>query len=232
MNVSRFRRDRRQRNPFAAGPPVPAGRNAHGWPLVRDAIGVRPATGGEMAAPHGIATPQTLTDIVAQAQAETAAAREQAPAAPWGPWDQPGSFPAAMHAEALSDEHGRWYGWDTTVLDNPPVHTRPYIPGVLGDEGRLSPRTAGISEDLGALPLFRDSVRRMTRPCCDRCRQASGTWQERLYGTFRHHTWEVPEAAPRQFGIATELRQAHGETAAAADRSEQAFAGRYLRRAA
>jgi hypothetical protein len=117
-------------------------------------------------------------------------------------------------------------------MDNPPAHTRPYIPGVLGSGGRLSPRSAGVSEDLGALPLFRDSVRHMTRPCCGQCQQAAGTWQERLYGTYKHHTWAVPEAAPRQFGIATELRQAHGEMTATADRAERAFASRYPARAA
>jgi hypothetical protein len=184
MSVLRFRRDRRQRDPFTAAP-VAAPRFAD---------------------PHGIATPSKLAELAAQAQAETAA-------------------PAP---DLLADETHRWYGWDITALDNPPAHHRPYIPGVLGSEGRLSPRRAGVAEDLAGCVIFRDAVQRMTRPCCPDCQQASGTWQQRLYGTFTHHTRPVDEAAPRQFGIATELRQAHEGEAAAADRAERAFAERYL----
>jgi hypothetical protein len=210
MSVLRFRRDRRQRDPFAASPATPR----------------RPAQQQPPAYDSRIDPEETLAGLVAQAQAETAQAT------PWGPWDQPGSFPDAMRAENLSDEHGRWYGWGDTSMDNPPAHDRPYIPGVLGAEGRLSPRSAGIADDLGSLLVFRAAVERMARPCCPDCQQAAGTWQERLYGTFRHHTWPVPEAAPREFGIATELRQAHGATAADADRAEHAFASRYLARRA
>ncbi len=157
-------------------------------------------------------------EVVAQAEAE---ARP-----PWNTAPQP------AHPDLLADEAHRWYGWDITALDAPPRHDRPYIPGILGAEARMTPRTAGVSDDLSSLPLFRDSVRRMTRPCCEQCQQAEGTWQERLYGTYKHHTWEVPDAAPREFGIATELRQAHGETAADADDAEAAFARRYLMRRA
>lgn len=214
MAILKFR-SRRQRDPFTSAQPpaapaempAPCGWNADGWPLVRDSIGVRPATGGEMIPPHGIATKETLAGLVEQAQAEKAA---QAPA-----------------PDLLADEAHRWYGWDITALDVPPRHDRPYIPGVLGAEGRLTPLHAGVSDDLGSLPLFRDAVRRISRPACEQCRQATGTWQERLYGTYKHHTWAVPDAAPREFGIATELRQAHGETAADADDAEAAFARRY-----
>lgn len=238
MNVLRFRRDRRQRDPFAAAPvaapETPARTPEQPHPAYESRMDVDATFAGL------VAQARAAAEAVAQQEAE----RERLyppgtfadPAihgAPWGPWDKPGTFPAAMHAEALGGEHGRWYGHDTTVLDNPLAHNgRPYIPGTLGQPGRLSPRSAGVSEDLGSLPLFRDSVRRMTRPCCEQCQQASGTWQERLYGTFGHHTRAVPEAAPRQFGIATELRQAHGRAAAGADDAERAFAGQYLTRAA
>lgn len=172
-----------------------------------------PVAAPRFADPHGIATDETLAGLAAQAQTATMARP------PWGPWDRPGGFPEALNATA---------GHDLTVMDSPPRQDRPYIPGVLGSEGRLSPRTAGVADDIGSLLLFRAAVERMTRPGCEQCQQAEGTWQERLYATYSHHTRPVDGTAPRQFGIATELRQAHEGAAAAADRAERAFAERYL----
>lgn len=188
---------RRQRDPIAGAPPVPCGRNAHGWPLVRDATGVRPATGGEMAGPHGIATRETLERLVAEAEAQAPPA-----APPWGPWDEPGSFPDALRAEALSDEDRRWYGWDTTVMDNPPVHARPYAP-----EPPPFP-VPSLLGDLGDLPLFRDTVRdeldRRDR-CARPSRRAGGSWQARYAGLYLR-TMTLPEAP--DFRI-SEMMHAH-----------------------
>lgn len=41
------------------------------------------------AEPHGIATPETLAEIVARAQADAVAAHEAAATEQWGTWDEP-----------------------------------------------------------------------------------------------------------------------------------------------
>lgn len=164
------------------------------------------------------------TRIDVRAKAAEVVAQARAEGRP--PWN---TAPQPVHPDLMAQDAHERYGWDITRMDVPPAYSgRPYIPGVLGAGGRMSPRTAGVADDLASLVLFRATVERMVRPCCEDCQQAAGGWRERLYGTYKHHTWPVPEAAPREFGIATELRQAHDETAADADDAERAFARRYL----
>lgn len=241
MTILKFR-SRRQRDPFTAAPVAAPAAACSPDRCLNGVACYAPACYGtssygraDSQKPHGIATPETLAAIVEQAQAAAAEAaakalaEQQTATMTRPPWP-PAAVPPGP--DLLADGAHALYGWDITKMDNPPHHDRPYIPGVLGSEGRLSPRSAGVAEDLGSLLLFRASVERMTRPCCPACQQATGTWQERLYGTYKHHTRAVPEAAPRQFGIATELRQAHEQTAASADRAERTFAERYLARRA
>ena len=211
MTILKFR-SRRQRDPFAGHQTRHTASHASGFPPAGSPV---PAPAATPAYATRIDPAATLAGLVRQAEA---GARP-----PWVPAREPLPGP-----DLLADEAHAFYGWDITKMDVPPRHDRPYIPGVLGAEGRLTPRHAGVSDDLGSLPLFRDAVRRISRPACEQCQQATGTWQERLYGTFLHHTRPVDGAGPRQFGIATELRQAHGETAADADDAEAAFARRYL----
>lgn len=199
IGLRSLRRDRRQRDPFVGTPldrePVPCGWNADGWPLVRDSIGVRPATGGEMIRPHGIATRETLAGLVEQAQAETAQAQAGQQAAtmarpPWGPWDQSGNFPEAMRADG---ERGGWYGWDTTAMDVPPHHDRPYIPGDLGRPDRLSPLTATVRDDLGGCLIFRDAVRsQIVRRDRAQGIGAQGDWRDDWAAALERRTAPVP----------------------------------------
>jgi hypothetical protein len=110
-----------------------------------------PAMAEVPAEPHGIATRETLERIVAEAEAQ------QPASPPWGPWDEPGNFPDALRAQALGDEHGRWYGWDTTVLDVPPVHARPYAPDALAAPLPRAPLS--FRADFTELPAFRAAAR-------------------------------------------------------------------------
>lgn len=246
MSVLRFRCDRRRRDPFAAAPAAapeaPARTLEQPHPAYESRMDVDATFAGL------VAQASAAAEAVRQQEAERERLRPPGASAdprasgyvPSPDMERPGgqarppwtTAPQPQLQDQLAREANDWYGWNTTVLDVPPHHDRPYIPGVLGSDGRLSPRSAGVSEDLAGLVLFRFSVERMTRPCCEQCGQAAGDWRERLYGTFRHHTRPVDAAAPRQFGIATELRQAHEGAAAAADRAERAFAERYLTRRA
>ena len=68
-----------------------------------DEYPVAVTTAGEMTIayePHGIDTPQTLAEIVAQAQADAEAAHEAAVTEQWGEWDQPGKPLAPVAAPA------------------------------------------------------------------------------------------------------------------------------------
>lgn len=130
----------------------------------------------------------------ARATRETPAVRPLAPspfeAAPWGAWDQPDGFPAALRADALSGEHRRWYGWDITALDVPPAHARPYT----GDALPAGPPPASapdIFDDLRILPCLRDAVRTSMQRGCRECRTCGRTvpgrdWQERFAAQLAH----------------------------------------------
>lgn len=135
MSITSIFRGRRQRDPSAAAP----------------------AAAPRFADPHGIATPAKLAEIAAQAQAETARTQTMPSSAPWGPWDRPGSFPEAMAPDALRDEHGRWYGWGDTSLDNPPAHARRYAPDPLTSPLPRSPLS--FAADFAELPVFRAACR-------------------------------------------------------------------------
>lgn len=165
----RHRRDRRPRGPFAAAPRPEAPRRSPEQPP--------PAYDSRMDVDSALAR------IAALAQAEAEQARPAPSAAPWGPWDQPGSFPAAMEPDALRDEHGRWYGWDTTVMDNPPAHARPYA---------ARRRTPDVAADLASLPVFRDAVARRTRHQAGECLCGSPVtgqaWGERMVRAGMHLT--------------------------------------------
>lgn len=135
---------RRQRDPFATAAVCSPRRCLNGVvcyaPVCYGTSGYGRADSQE---PHGIATRETLAGIVAQAQAEA----EQVPAPPWGPWDYPGSFP-----DALRGTPG-WYGHSLTAPDQPPAHSRPYIPG------EAAPSAASFRDDFRDLPVFRAAAR-------------------------------------------------------------------------
>lgn len=137
MSVLRFRRDRRQRDPFA------------GTPLDR-----RPAPQAPAAPDYAtrIDVNATLASLTAQAQAETPRTRPVPAAAPWGPWDQPGNFP-----EALRSADAGWYGWSDTAMDVPPAHTRRYVPDPLTAQLPRSPLS--FAADFAQLPVFRAACR-------------------------------------------------------------------------
>ena len=103
-----------------------------------------------------------LAELSEQAQAEQKFAGRHRPAAPpWGSWDQPGASLAGQGGPLHDDP--RWYGYaGITMPDNRTPMERPFapgIPGVLGQQERLSPRTAPVLADLGGLTLFREAVR-------------------------------------------------------------------------
>lgn len=213
MNVLRFRRDRRQRDPFAAAPvaapEAPARAPEQPHPAYESRMDVDATFAGL------VAQARAAAEAVAQQEAERERLRPpgtfadpRVHNAPWGRWDHPDSFPAAMHAEALGDEHGRWYGWDTTVLDNPPAHTRPYIPGDLGREKRMSPASATIRADLGGCLIFRDAVHaEFVRRQYDEG-PARGAWQDRFAEAWRTRTGPVDGEDRPSFRIA-EMMHAH-----------------------
>jgi hypothetical protein len=150
-------RFRRQRDPFAGTPAAPVA------PLPAPAAAE---------VPHGIATPQTLAALYEQARTEQAQGRPAPSAAPWGPWDHPGSFPAAMEPDALRDEHGRWYGWDITAMDVPPAHTRQYVPDPL--TAPVPARPVSFAADFRELPVFRAAVRTAGHAPAGRVRAGGG----------------------------------------------------------
>lgn len=157
MNVLRFRRDRRQRDPFAgvpaAAPGDPltlAGWNAAGEPVVRDSIGLRPATWGEMyglglfpgqedaaptqtlAAPVAETRPdyasrldvdQAVADVVAQAIADAEAAhRRDTAQEPTESWG-PWDTPDGLLLDARALTDGRVA---PDFIPEPPLPPRPF----------------------------------------------------------------------------------------------------------
>jgi hypothetical protein len=163
-----------------------------------------PAADPRFADPHGIATPETLADLMRQAQEAAEAIRQEEAErerlrppgtfadsragntplggnAPWGAWDEPGSFPEPLRA--VPDENGRVYGWDITAMDVPPRHARPYA---------ARRRSPDIAADLASLPVFREAVARRTRSHAGECLCGSPVkgqaWGERMVRAGMHLT--------------------------------------------
>ena len=138
---------------------------------------------------------------------------------------------AGLRAQAEAETEAIWYGWDITAPDNPPPHDRPYVPGVLGGSGRLSPATASVEADLGSCILFRDTVSAVCvraeprHGCGTTWPPQAGTWQERYGAIYRHRTKSV---AWPDFSFATSLRALEAVLHAEAEEAEMAYASRYL----
>lgn len=141
---------------FGARPPRPAPEAARG-PL-----------GAPVAAPPWLhedgtwttdripAAPAAAREITPQVRAKLAELDEQARAEQ----QRAAGFHAAPEAAVNAAGCPPWLGAAAiTMPDNRAAHGRPFIPGVLGVPDRLSPRTAPVLADLGALALFREAVR-------------------------------------------------------------------------
>ena len=141
MNVLRFRRDRRQRDPFAGTPldrepatqTMPAAAPDYAsridvqqkaaeiaWEAIRQCEEERerlrpPGTSADPRSPQYVPGPVPVPDFSALEQFKTAHA-------PWGP-----AAETAVPDLTAEDAHAL-YGWDITAMDNPPVHHRPYVP--------------------------------------------------------------------------------------------------------
>jgi hypothetical protein len=153
--------------------------------------------------PHGIAAPETLAGIVAQAEAEARAAsippdepqepwdaftaRLAAKTAPWGAWDRPdGDVPHSEPEVPLAEEHQRFYGWGTTLPDNRAPKARPYVPSPL--DCPYVPGPADLRTDICQLPALRDAIRwaaRQQHAGC-MCEPADDAWLGWFAGQYAH----------------------------------------------
>ena len=123
-------------------------------------------------APRGIARPEVLDAIRAQAEAE---------------------------ARQAADET-RWYGYHDTMDDTPPPYNGPYVPApgpdplpAPGPEPEFPP-VPPIAADVAELPLFRDAVRgEIIRRLIAQGEHGEGQdWREWYASAFMRRTGPVP----------------------------------------
>jgi hypothetical protein len=192
--------------PEMHGAPVPTGeRGADGTPLVRDGLGVRPATAGEICAMREQTAVMDLQhdddlDVADAVKAllakdgpewDYAAAAAMKPKQPWDTAEQPVQVP-------VSDE-AAWHHGHRTLTDPRTPDGRPFAPGLLFTPARMTPVTASVEADLDALVWFRESVHReivrRERPRTD----GEGNW---LAGYAR--LWHQRAAATQRAAVAPE----------------------------
>ena len=113
--------------------------------------------------------------------------------------------------------------WGLTEMDMPPAHDRPYVPDALTAK-RLQRPDPGPLADLGACPIFRDTVHAVfaRQESARGFRAPAVPWYGRYAGLYRARTG-MPVIT---FGIADALREAHEEAKAAVAADIRARVGR------
>jgi hypothetical protein len=164
--------------PEMHGAPVPTGeRGPDGTPLVRDGLGVRPATAGEICA---MREQTAVMDLQHDDDLDVADAVKALLAKGEPEWDyaaaaamKPGPHPPWNTAEQEPITAASWPGYRGETLTDP---RRPDVRPYAAD--RMSPLRASVEADLDVLVWFREAVHReiarRERPRTD----GEGNWLE------------------------------------------------------